>query len=103
MRIYQHLAALSSKTNGGKREAATRANVFLQLVGKDGNASEWEKLSSIWRWRFRQGYVDDFELTMTDVGMPVLIRLSEDIRRAISVSVAAKIPPFTFRNRIRYT
>jgi len=65
----------------------------MEFVGEDGDATGWIKLDHILRDDFEPGQTDHFQLDTRDVGLPIIIRISEYVYKAISPLLSAKPLP----------
>ena len=69
---------MHQQTSDAYSDAGTHSYVYVQLVGKDGvTKTEWMHLDLLFTDNFQVGSVDTFVVQMRDVGLPIILNISE--------------------------
>ena len=57
--------------------AGTDSNVYVRLTGASGEESSLVRLDNTFRDDFERGSVDRFRVKLEDIGIPVILTISE--------------------------
>ncbi|XP_039260175.2 allene oxide synthase-lipoxygenase protein-like [Styela clava] len=72
---------VTTKTDELYAVSSTKSKVSIQLVGQDGDHTEWVLLNKLLRRNFQSGKIDVFIIEAIDVGRPVIVRIKLDKRK----------------------